>query len=41
MVVVAARWLAPYGWGVNLLFSFAEAYLAIVIGRRVLGRKNL
>ena len=39
MVVVAARWLAPYGWGVNLLFSFAEAYLAI--GRRVLGRKNL
>jgi hypothetical protein len=41
MVVVAAGWLAPYGWAVNLVCPFAEAYLAILIGRRVLGRKNL
>ena len=25
MVVVAARWLAPYGLGVNLVFALAAA----------------
>ena len=29
------------GLGVNLVFALAAAYLAIIIGRRVLGRKNL
>src|SRR5207253_1576253 len=40
LAFVAAGLLAPYGRGVNLLFALAAAYLVIVIGRRVLGRKR-
>ena len=40
VVFLVARSLAPLGLGVNSVFAFAAAY-AIVIGRWVLGRKNL
>ena len=40
-VFLVARSLAPLGLGVNSVFAFAAAYVAIVIGRWVLGRKNL
>ena len=41
VVTVLAVWLRPYGSLVNIAFAFAAAYLVIIIGRRVLGRKNL
>ena len=41
VVVVLARLLSPLGLLVNLVFAVAAAYLAIIIGRRVLGRQNL
>ena len=40
VVFLTARWLSPYGLPVNLAFSIVAAYLTIVIGRWVLGRKN-
>src|SRR5438874_11089362 len=40
VVFLVARSLAPLGLGVNSVFAFAATY-AIVIGRWVLGRKNL
>ena len=42
VVTVIAVWLRPYGLLVNIVFAFAAAYLVIIIiGRRLLGRKNL
>ena len=41
VVVVLARLLSPLDLLVNLVFAVAAAYLAIIIGRRVLGRQNL
>jgi hypothetical protein len=41
VVTVVAVQLRPYGLLVKLAVAFAEAYLTIVIGRRVLGRKRL
>ncbi len=41
VVVVLARLLSPLGLLVNLVFADAAAYLAIIIGRRVLCRQNL
>jgi hypothetical protein len=41
VVFLVARWLSPWGLAVNLAFALAAAYLFIIIGRRVLGRKNL
>ena len=41
VVTVVAVWLRPYGLTVSIAVAFAEAYLTIIIGRRVLGRKNL
>ena len=38
---VVAVWLSPLGLPVNLGFLLFAAYLTIVIGRRVLGRKYL
>jgi|SoiMethySBSTD1v2_1073268.scaffolds.fasta_scaffold40119_4 membrane protein implicated in regulation of membrane protease activity len=40
VVVVLANLLSPLGLLVNLVFAVAAAYLAIVIGRRVLGRSG-
>jgi hypothetical protein len=37
VVVVLARLLSPLGLLVNLVFTVAAAYLAIIIGRRVFG----
>ncbi len=39
--VVIAVWLSPLGLLVNIVFAVAAAYLTIIIGRRVLGRKQL
>ncbi len=41
VVVVIAVWLSPLGLLVNIVFAVAAAYLTIIIGRRVLGRKQL
>jgi Flp pilus assembly protein TadB len=41
LVVLLAVLLSPLGRIVNLLFAIAAGYLTIVIGRRVLGRKQL
>ena len=41
LVSVAAFLLHPLGRSVNLVFAFTAAYLTIMIGRRVLRRKNL
>ena len=41
VTVVLAVWLSPLGPIVNLLFAVVAAYLVIVVGRRVLGRKQL
>ena len=38
---VLAVWLTPLGAIVNALFAIAAGYLVIVVGRRVLGRKQL
>jgi len=40
VAVVLARLLSPLGLLVNLVFAVAAAYLAMIIGRRVLGRKH-
>jgi len=38
---VLADWLSPLGPLVNAVLAAVAAYLTILIGRRVLGRKNL
>jgi hypothetical protein len=41
IAVVIAVWLSPFGLIVNLVFAFVLAYLTVVVGRWVLGQKNL
>jgi membrane associated rhomboid family serine protease len=41
VVVVLSVWLSPYGLAVNVAFAVIAAYLVVIIGRRVLRRKNL
>jgi hypothetical protein len=41
VAVVIAIWLSPFGLIVNLAFALVLAYLTVVLGRWVLGRKNL
>jgi len=41
MAFTIAGMLKPFGRGVNRLFAIVAPYLIIIIGRRVLGRKNL
>jgi hypothetical protein len=41
MSVVIAVWLSPLDRPVNLGFASVAAYLDIIIGRRLLERKNL
>jgi len=41
IVTVISVWLRPYGLLANLAFAFIAAYFAVIIGRRVLGRKHL
>ena len=41
VALVLALWLTPLGPIVNAVFAIVAAYLTIVIGRRVFGRKNL
>jgi hypothetical protein len=41
VAVVIAVWLSPFGLMVNLAFALVAAYLAVLIGRRRLGRTNL
>jgi hypothetical protein len=38
---VLAVWLTPLGAIVNAVFAIVAAYLVIIVGRRVFGRKNL
>jgi hypothetical protein len=39
--IIVAQWLHPFGFVATLAFGLAFAYLTILVGRRVLGRKNL
>ena len=41
VVTVVAVWLRPYGLLVNIALAIAAAYLVMIVGRRVLGRKQL
>jgi hypothetical protein len=41
VVVAVMRWISPFGFLVTLGFGVVYAYLTIIIGRRVLGRKQL
>ena len=41
LVSLLAFLLHPLGRVANLVFAFSSVYLTIVLGRRVLGRKNL
>jgi hypothetical protein len=41
VVVIVARWIHPFGFVASLAFGLVFAYLTILVGRRVLGRKNL
>ena len=41
VVVIVARWVKPFGFMASMAFCLAFAYLTILVGRRVLGRKNL
>jgi hypothetical protein len=36
-----AVWLSPLGFTVNIIFAVVVGYLGVVVGRWVLGRKNL
>jgi hypothetical protein len=36
-----AVWLSPLGFTVNIIFAVVVAYLGIVVGRWLFGRKNL
>jgi hypothetical protein len=41
VVVAVMRWISQFGFLVTLGFGVVYAYLTIIIGRRVLGRKQL
>jgi hypothetical protein len=38
---VAAVWLSPLGFTVNIAFALVAGYLGIIVGRWALGRTNL
>ena len=40
-VVIVARWLHPFDFVASLAFGLAFAYLTIVTGRWLFGRKEL
>ena len=40
-VVIVARWVKPFGFIVSSTFALAFAYLTIVTGRWLFGKKNL
>lgn len=40
-IVIVARWLHPFGFVASLAFGLVFAYLRIVTGRWVFGRKAL
>ena len=40
-VVIVARWVKPFGFLVSLAFGLAFAYLTIITGRSLFGRKEL
>jgi hypothetical protein len=40
-VVIVVRWAKPFGFLVSMAFSLVFAYLTIVTGRWLLGRKEL
>ena len=40
-VVIVARWVKPFGFLVSLAFGLAFAYLTIITGRWLFGRKEL
>ena len=39
--VIVARWVEPFGFMVSIAFGFALAYLTIVTGQWLFGRKEL
>ena len=40
-LVIVARWIRPFGFVVSIVFGLVYAYLAILVGWRVFGKKNL
>ena len=40
-VVIVARWVKPFGFVVSMAFGLVFAYLTIVTGRWLFGRKEL
>jgi hypothetical protein len=40
-IVIVARWVKPFGFVVSLAFGLVFAYLTIVTGRWLFGRKEL
>jgi len=41
VAVVGAEWVSPLGLSVNIIFAVVVAYLGVVVGRWLFGRKNL
>ena len=41
VVVIVARWVKPFGFMASMAFCLAFAYLTIVTGRWLFGRKEL
>jgi hypothetical protein len=39
--VIVARWIRPFGFVASIAFGLVYAYLAILVGRWVFGRKRL
>jgi len=39
--VIVARWIRPFGFVASIAFGLVYAYLAILVGRWVFGKKNL
>ena len=40
-VVIVVRWVKPFGFLVSIVFGLVFAYLTIVTGRWLFGRKEL
>jgi hypothetical protein len=41
ILIVAAVWLGPLELDANTIFTLAGAFLGLIVGQWVLGRKNL
>jgi uncharacterized membrane protein len=41
VAVMGAVWLSPLGLTVNIILAVVVAYLGVVVGRWLFGRKNL